>query len=208
MARLYVSDKDESPRMFESNFLDFFSRVHFSVPLFVFVPVILYMMYYAIGVHKLPFLHILGWGGAGLLAWTFTEYFMHRFVFHFHPKSEFGKRIHFIFHGVHHDFPNDSYRLVLPPALSIPLALGFFTLFGYFFGDSPAIYPFFALYIFGYLSYDMMHYAIHHWSIKNKWFQAVKRHHMVHHFKDPDNGYGVSSTLWDHVLGTTYDKKK
>lgn len=27
----------------------------------------------------------------------------------------------FTFHGVHHDYPNDSFRLVMPPVVSIPL---------------------------------------------------------------------------------------
>src|SRR5690606_20289908 len=68
------------------------------------------------------------WVG-GMAFWSFTEYMLHRFVFHYHPKSKIGQRIHFIAHGVHHDYPNDSLRLVLPPSISVPLAFLFFGIF-------------------------------------------------------------------------------
>ena len=47
---------------------------------------------------------------------------MHRIVFHFEPEKGIGAPLHWIIHGVHHDHPNDPLRLVMPPALSVPLA--------------------------------------------------------------------------------------
>jgi 4-hydroxysphinganine ceramide fatty acyl 2-hydroxylase len=44
-------------------------------------------------------------------------------------SSKLGEKIHFIFHGVHHDYPSDSRRLVMPPSVSIPLAILFYFLF-------------------------------------------------------------------------------
>ena len=41
-------------------------------------------------------------------------------------------------------------------------------------------------------------------NIEAKWFIALKTHHLKHHFKDPDKGYGVSSKLWDKIVGTDY----
>ena len=57
-------------------------------------------------------------GGYGL--WTLTEYWIHRSVFHLEPKSRLGGRLHWIFHGVHHDHPNDPRRLVMPPIVTGP----------------------------------------------------------------------------------------
>jgi len=205
MAKLFVSTKDESVRLFKSSFLEFFSKVHFIIPVIIFLPVVVYFLYRGITAGLLSPLEQIGIFFLGLLVWTATEYVMHRWVFHYHPSTELGKRIFFIAHGVHHDYPNDSKRLVLPPSVSIPLATAFFFLWR-------AILPveilptFFSAFILGYLIYDMIHYAIHHVQIKNKLWMKLQEHHLKHHFKDPDNGFGVSSDLWDRVIGTTFKK--
>ncbi len=202
----YVSNNDESARMFKSNILEFFSHVHPSVPAIIYLPVVAYMLYKTtiIGVglaYAFP-LFVLG-----LFIWSLTEYTLHRFIFHFVPKSSWGKQIQFLFHGVHHDYPNDSTRLVMPPVVSIPLALLFYFLFLKILG---AFYlpPFFAGFILGYLSYDLTHYAVHHFSLHGKVSLYLKQHHMRHHYMDPDNNYGVSSPLWDFVFGTFIKKQQ
>lgn len=199
--KLFVSHKDESIRMFNSDFMDFFSRVHFAIPLAIYVPVILAAGYLAFFHLALPFWTALGFWAGGMAFWSFTEYILHRFVFHYHPKSEFGKRIHFIAHGVHHDYPNDSKRLVLPPSISVPLAFLFYFLFYAALGfDYTA--PFYGGFVLGYLLYDELHYATHHANIQWGWFQRMKKHHMKHHYQDPDMGFGVSSPIWDWVFKT------
>ena len=97
----------------------------------------------------------------GLLIWTLTEYWLHRLVFHWEPDHPIGSRLHFIIHGVHHDHPNDRLRLVMPPAVSIPLAALFLCLYTLIFG-TPAAYPIFSGFILGYLGYDYTHYHVHH----------------------------------------------
>ncbi len=203
MKKLFVSNKDESVRMFRYNWMEFFSKVHFSVPLFLYVPVVGYFLYKAIGNPELNLLHTAGLFAAGFLSWTAAEYFLHRFVFHYHPTSDLGKRIHFLVHGVHHDYPHDSKRLVMPPAISVPLAFIFYYGFIYLMGETMTA-PFFAGFVLGYLCYDMLHYAVHHANWDNKWFMEIKAHHLKHHFKDPERGFGVSSTLWDKIIGTNY----
>ena len=54
----------------------------------------------------------------------------------------------------------------------------------------------------------MLHYAIHHAPMKGKLWMALKTHHLKHHFKDPDNGYGVSSPIWDIIVGTQFSSSK
>jgi sterol desaturase/sphingolipid hydroxylase (fatty acid hydroxylase superfamily) len=207
MSKLYVSNKDETARMFKSDFLEAFSKVHWSVPLFIYVPVIGYLFYLATVNYKVPALDITGLIVAGLFVWTITEYLLHRFVFHFHATSGIGKRISFMFHGVHHDYPNDTKRLVMPPSVSIPLAIGFFFLFKAILGDI-IVAPFYIGFIGGYLFYDISHYAIHHFNMHSKFWLAIKNHHMRHHYQDPELGFGVSSPLWDLIFKTNYDVKK
>lgn len=206
MVKNYVSNKDETPRMFKNNILEALSKVHWSVPIYIFVPVIIYMFYKSIIIHQFSFLDIILFILFGILIWSFTEYTLHRFIFHYNPSSNFGKRLHFMFHGVHHDYPNDSKRLVMPPSISIPLASLFFWLFSEILGPIK-IYPFFIGFIGGYLFYDISHYAIHHFNMKNKFWLFIKNHHMKHHYKHSDKGFGVSQPTWDYIFGTNFPKK-
>jgi dihydroceramide fatty acyl 2-hydroxylase len=201
--KLFVSHEDKSVRMFKSNFMDFFSRVHFTIPLILYVPVILAFGYISFFGGALSLLQAgLVWI-AGLVFWTFTEYILHRFVFHYHPTSKIGKRIHFIAHGVHHDYPNDSMRLVLPPSISVPLAFLFYFLFRLLLGEAFHA-PFYGGFVLGYLLYDELHYATHHAKFKGRWFQNLKMYHMKHHYQDPDMGFGVSNNIWDVIFGTRF----
>jgi sterol desaturase/sphingolipid hydroxylase (fatty acid hydroxylase superfamily) len=207
MAKNFVSNKDETVRMFKSDFFEAFSKVHFTVPLYIYVPVIAFFLYRSIGEFHLSFIDIVVYILFGAFIWTITEYTLHRFIFHFPAKSEFGKKIHFIFHGVHHDYPSDSKRLVMPPSVSIPLAVLFYFLFNAILGEV-LVAPFFVGFIIGYLVYDLTHYAIHHYNMHNKFWLAIKNHHMKHHFQDSEKGFGVSSPLWDKVIGTDFPKKE
>lgn len=207
MAKNFVSNKDETVRMFENDLLEALSKVHFTVPLYIYVPAIGYFLYRSIWEFGLSFGTIISLILVGIVVWTLTEYTLHRFIFHFHAKTEFGKKIHFIFHGVHHDYPSDSKRLVMPPSVSVPLAVLFYFLFESIFGDV-LVAPFFVGFIIGYLFYDMSHYAIHHFNMHNKFWLALKKHHIKHHFENPDLGYGVSSPLWDEIIGTNFPKKE
>jgi len=206
MAKNFVSNKDETVRMFENDFFEALSKVHFTVPLYIYVPVIAYFLYRTIAIYEMSFVTIISMIFVGIFIWTITEYTLHRFIFHFPAKTNFGKKIHFIFHGVHHDYPSDSKRLVMPPSVSIPLALMFYFLFEAIFG---VVYvaPFFVGFIAGYLFYDLTHYAIHHFNMHNKFWLAIKKHHIRHHFEDSEKGFGVSSPLWDEIVGTGFPKK-
>lgn len=203
MAKLFVSNKDETARMFKSDFMEAFSRVHWTTPLWLFVPVVTYFLYKSIVDYPLNYLEIIGFFFVGLLYWTLKEYLLHRFLFHYEPKSEWAKRIHWTFHGVHHDYPNDTKRLVMVPIVSIPLA-SLSYLYMYLILGTHLAAPFFAGFIVGYIFYDITHYAIHHFGFKNKFWLAIKQHHMRHHYKDPELGFGVSSPIWDYAFRTNY----
>ena len=98
----------------------------------------------------------------------------------------------------------------MPPVPSLLLALTVFSvmyLAGYLTGISSYVFAFFPGFVFGYLIYGSMHYAIHAWNPPFKWMKALWRNHHLHHYKQDQRGFGVSSTLWDHVFGTMFDLK-
>lgn len=193
--------------MFNADWMDFFSRVHYSVPLFIYIPIIMFFLYKSVFVLHISLLSIAPLILLGLAVWTFTEYNLHRFVFHWMPPGKLGARLHFMFHGVHHDYPRDSYRLVMVPVVSLPLAVAFYLLFRWILGTD-LVNPFFVGFVIGYLFYDMTHYALHHANFKSKFWLELKQHHMIHHYSDPENGFGVSTTFWDLVYRTTFKRNK
>ena len=109
-----------SPPMFESRVLDALSRVHPAVPVIIFAPLIAALVAWSLS--RVSVLVTVGLFAGGYALWTLFEYWLHRIVFHFEPEKGIGARLHWIIHGVHHDHPNDPLRLVMPPAVSVPLA--------------------------------------------------------------------------------------
>jgi sterol desaturase/sphingolipid hydroxylase (fatty acid hydroxylase superfamily) len=188
--------------MFDNPILEWGSRVHPVVPPLIYLPVIGFLLVRAVGHENLSVGSVVGVFALGIVAWSLTEYLLHRFVFHLEPDSRWGRRLHFIIHGVHHDFPHDPMRLVMPPSVSIPLAIGFWFLFRALLGPAWAL-PAFAGFLLGYLIYDMAHYHMHHHRSKNRLSLAVRRYHYRHHFQQSDRGFGVTTPVWDRVFRTS-----
>ena len=185
--------------MFESDLLDRLSRVHPVVPPLIFLPAIVVL--FVLGAPDLSAGETIGLVAGGWLFWTLTEYWIHRLIFHFEPEEGIGARFHWIIHGVHHDHPNDPLRLVMPPSVSIPLALAFWGLFVLVLG-TPWANIFLAGFLSGYLLYDMTHYHVHHHKPRTRAGKRLRELHMRHHFQDDTRGFGVSAPWWDFVFGT------
>src|SRR5260370_20851257 len=178
--RAYKSSSNESVRMFKSDFVDFFSRVHPATPLVLYLPLIMASLYFALHQSQLSILSVVLWFGLGFAIWTLLEYVIHRYPFHYDPKTRIVKQFHFVVHGVHHDYPNDAKRLVMPPAVSIPLAIIFYGLFIFLFGrTAPAIWAGFAG---GYVFYDSIHYEILHFPIIKRFLHRLKHAALRHHY--------------------------
>jgi len=203
-------DHSSTPiRLFKSNFLEFFTHISPVVVTIIWLPFAIYMLVAEIVAGQTVGA---GWGYipaaflVGLFLWTMTEYLLHRFVFHFRPRTPAQERILYLFHGIHHHQPQCKTRLVMPPALSIPLAALFYGLFvllvGVLLGLPNWVGPIMSGFISGYLVYDLMHYATHHFPMRRGIFKYLKRYHMQHHYKTPEQRFGVSSPLWDVVFGT------
>jgi dihydroceramide fatty acyl 2-hydroxylase len=203
------ASRDAAPiRLFRSDFLEFFTHVTPVAIVIVWLPVAGLFMARAYvdaqgpdATRFLPFGFLLG-----LFLWTFAEYTLHRFLFHYEPKTPAQERMFFLFHGVHHAQPQVKTRLVMPFPLSIPMA---FIIYGILHGVVAGVLgavrwvdPIMSGFLIGYLAYDLTHYATHHWPMRSGIAKFLKRHHMAHHYKSPDSRFGVSSPIWDFVFGT------
>ena len=193
---------DQSPRMFKSDFLDRFSRTHWLVVPTLYIPASLFLLYMAVLVNAVPALMLILLVPAGMISWTLVEYWLHRTFFHWVPQTIWGPRMHFIVHGVHHKWSEDPYRLVMPPAVSIPLFFIFLFFWTGVFGA--AGWALHAGFTIGYMLYDMTHYYVHHAKPKNTYFKQLQQHHLSHHYNRQcgERRFGVSNLVWDRVFRT------
>lgn len=193
-------------RVFESDFLESLTHVHPAAPIIVWGPVTLYFLYD--GSTKLPSAaEMILFIFMGVLTWTFIEYIFHRYLFHFPAKSKLSKRLVFLFHGLHHDEPHCKTRLVFPPFPAFMILSAFYLFFSLIIPPS-ALHSFLSGFLIGYLCYDYIHYATHHFPMNSKMGRYLRKYHLQHHFSCSDAKYGVSSPLWDYVFNTVESKRK
>ena len=193
--------RNKSIRLFKNPILESLSHVHPIIPLLVWLPLALWLIYQAIAVDQISFIALTGIGISGLLTWTLAEYMLHRFVFHFPAKSRWGQRLVFMFHGVHHDDPKDKTRLVMPPVGAAIILAILWVIFNAVIPE-PLVKPFTAFFMMGYLVYDYIHYSTHHFPMRHPALRYLKQYHMKHHFSGEGGRYGVSSPFWDIIFRT------
>lgn len=195
-------------RLFENGFLEMLTKANPIVIWSMYLPFIIGLPLYAAKTTTIGLSagKITGLFFAGMFFWTFFEYLAHRYLFHWIAESERAQKVVYIMHGNHHHYPRDRERLFMPPVPSIILATTIFALQFLMLRDYA--FAFFPGFILGYLLYASMHYAIHAFNPPFKWMKPLWRNHHLHHYKDEHKGFGVSSTLWDHVFGTMFDLKK
>jgi sterol desaturase/sphingolipid hydroxylase (fatty acid hydroxylase superfamily) len=193
-------------KLFKNDYLEMLTKTHPLVIWGMYLPVLVYCTYrsntllnYSAAMIFLVFV-------AGTSFWTLFEYIMHRFIFHWVAESGSARKVVYVMHGNHHEYPRDRERLFMPPVPSIILACGIFYLMYLLIGQF--VFMFFPGFIFGYLMYGTMHYAIHAWNPPFKWLKPLWRNHHLHHYKNDRQGFGVSTTIWDRIFGTMFDLKK
>lgn len=199
---------DISPRMFENDFLDFFSRTPWYLVPLVWLPIHTGLVLHATSHGVSPWVTAAAWA-TGVLTWSLSEYWLHRTLFHWEPDTWWGPKLHFFLHGIHHVHHKDPYRLVMPPAVSLALGAVFYAMFwtvaqiGALGGLSTGWHlGAFSGFVVGYVVYDCMHYALHHFKPRGAWMKRLRAHHMNHHHNNPDRKFGVSNMFWDRVFGT------
>lgn len=191
-------------RLFQSDYIEMMTKTHPAVIYSIYFPIIAFLLYYGNVYHGLSAGKEALIFFSAVLFWSLFEYIMHRFVFHFVSDSPRLRNIIYTMHGIHHEYPRDRERLFMPPVPSLVMASIFFSLQYLIMGwNALAFFPGF---MFGYLMYGSMHYAIHAFTPPS-FLKALWRNHHLHHYKYPDKGFGVSSVLWDHVFGTVPPKK-
>jgi dihydroceramide fatty acyl 2-hydroxylase len=190
-----------SLRLFRSDFMESMSHMTWRQILAIWVPISLGLLAASVAWAGLSVGSALLAAVGGVFLWTLIEYGLHRFVFHWKPRSSFGRRIHFLAHGIHHLDPWDPTRLVFPPVPG--LLMGGLIFLGLW-AAMPLAFALAAMsgVVAGYLAYDMTHFFSHHAKPRSRWGKYVKAYHLAHHHKHWTRMFGVSQPLWDIVFRT------
>jgi sterol desaturase/sphingolipid hydroxylase (fatty acid hydroxylase superfamily) len=187
-------------QLFSNPILERFTRTHIAVPVTIFILYAVALAVWNVRFTDLPgettiLLFFVGW-----LTFTWVEYQVHRHVFHLSTYTTWRKNFQYVVHGVHHHYPKDKDRLAMPPLLSITIATVLLIILKLVLGDY--VFAFLPGFLVGYASYLLIHYMVHAYAPPKNVFKALWKNHSVHHYKDCDLLFGVSSPLWDYIYGT------
>lgn len=135
--------------------------------------------------------------GLGLLNWPLIEYVLHRFVQH-------GIKPFSTWHAAHHRNGATNHQPALVWSGVMPMLILVFAPAAMLAGQWPgAAFAFGTM--TGYAGYVAIHHAIHHACCKHTWIRERKFRHALHHDPlRPAGYYGVTSSLWDKILGTEH----
>lgn len=195
-----MKPSNKRSRDFKNPVLEKLSRTHISVPLTLFSIYSGALLYYSITFTELSMVITISLFALGLLGFTLTEYLMHRYVFHMNTYTELRKKIQYASHGVHHKYPKDKTRLAMPPIASVTLATALLLLLHLVIGD--LVFSFLPGFLMGYAGYLFVHYIIHVYQTPKNVFKILWIHHGIHHYKNNERAFGVSSPLWDYIFRT------
>ncbi len=142
----------------------------------------------------------------GVAVWTWLEYTVHRHVLHGRFPDGPGwlqHQMHRFFdtmHGDHHLRPWDG--MYINGFLdSLPFAVAFVLLGSL--APLPTAPVMVAALLECYVAEEWVHYTVHFHRFRWRYFDYIRRHHLYHHSpRGVDIAFGLTSGMWDAVLGT------
>jgi sterol desaturase/sphingolipid hydroxylase (fatty acid hydroxylase superfamily) len=185
-------------RYFKNPFLESLTYTSALTLNIIFIPLSIFFIFTSFQKHSFA-IAIFGIA-SGLFIWTFIEYVMHRFAFHFKFKNEKLKQFHALFHLSHHQFMQDERKYQTILALSLPSTILYYFLLKSLLGAY--VEPVFTGLMIGYVLYEFTHYSTHTRKMDSILVKHLKQHHMHHHFLDQEKNFGVTSALWDIIFNT------
>jgi sterol desaturase/sphingolipid hydroxylase (fatty acid hydroxylase superfamily) len=154
---------------------------------------------FARGHAQLGVIAFVGFAVTGLFAWTLAEWLLHRYVYH--EWSSFLTEGH----ALHHESPRAE--IGVPWYLTTVLVVLAFELLTLLPLRSSSIGVVTGFAWLGYVIYCITHHGSHRWAYRSGWLKKMKRHHLLHH-AHPAYNWGFTTSLWDHVFGTHYDRAR
>lgn len=201
----HIPKNKGTKQLFKNPILEKLSRTHIAVPVTIFFLYSAGLLYWSVTHTSLSVLTTIGMFLVGFITFTWVEYVTHRYVFHMPTYNKWREKFQYTVHGVHHEFPKDKERLAMPPLLSITISTILLLLLRLVMGDF--VFAFLPGFLAGYAFYLSVHYVVHVYQPPKNFLRVLWINHSIHHYKDGEYVFGVSSPLWDYIYGTMKEKK-
>ncbi len=180
--------------------------VHPVMPALIWLPIALGSILWGVMAGSLSDLQLALFVAAALLFWSLLEYILHRCLFHPPESWKMLGRWAQAIHGKHHEKPDHPVFALVPPvnaAVILLSLMGVFSLMFYVLGvPLRNLAVFTGFFLLGYLTYEYLHLATHHRKPRTRLGRFLCQHHLRHHAQGRVGNYGVTSHLWDWLLGT------
>lgn len=140
----------------------------------------------------------LGSAALGVATWSAAEYLIHKNLGHrFAKNRNFFAKEHVRHHATTSYFAATEKKVAaaaITAAIVAPVAIGV--------AGAPVGAAFTIGLVTTYSAYELLHRLAHTHAPRTRYGRWLRRHHFHHHFHDPAANHGVTSPLWDHLLGT------
>lgn len=134
---------------------------------------------------------------AGAIGWTATEYGLHRFAMHELKGRGLASREHLQHHAdVTYFSPTPKKLLSAAATTTVVLPLSLATV-----GRRKGI-AFTSGLIAMYFGYEVAHRRVHTHAPKTAYGRWMRRSHLYHHFGGPMRNFGVTTVVYDRLLGS------
>ena len=156
----------------------------------------------------------LGFYAIALPIWTYLEYLAHRFILHGRfQKSKHRWKVYKVLankyldplHWEHHARPFDGNHINGELHDLLPVfAISALASFGFPVYTVPmlvaGIWQFYCL-------EEWVHHSVHYYKFRDPYFRYMKKHHFYHHTSNGMTlGFGLTSGIWDRIVGTAFPK--
>ncbi len=205
-AKRFENTSNDSERLFDNQFLERLTRTRTAVPIILFFTISGILLCWGYTREVMSVITLIETFLIGWLTFSLIEYIVHRYVFHMATNTSSRVTIQYKVHGIHHDYPKDKERLAMPPVLSLTISIILFFIFRALMGG--AAFGFLPGFLIGYALYLYVHYAIHAYQPPKNFLKILWVNHGIHHYKDHDRAFGVSTPLWDYIFGTMPKRKQ
>ncbi len=157
------------------------------------------LLYLALAAPRQQWLVIALYSVLGLLSWTAIEYALHRYLLH-------GIQPFKRWHLLHHQRP--AALICTSTLLSAVLVVTLVFIPMLLLSDIWRACALMLGLLTGYQAYAITHHAIHHWQVDSAWLRRRKQWHARHHLTTEPICFGVTSGVWDSILGSRGQNQK
>lgn len=206
MHKKVVSNSTAYHRVHENILHEAMVNQPFWLPFAFYLPLGTFFLFKSFVIKRLSLFHLIWMLPLIVKFWGYLEYFLHKNILHKNESIPIDFGLIQEFHDLHHQYPNDDYKISTPLWASVPSGVLFYATCRTLLGESKGE-AMFGLLVFYYLFYEFSHISAHKLQLKHPFFEGIKKHHLKHHYQDSDKAFGFTTDTWDIKSSTSFTQR-